>query len=177
MVVFSKCKTWWSVKKSKGKWYFSSSCTQYKKTNETICLTIYQAIDNSTKNDDNLLQIKKLQMPFVATCTNPGKRSILHISLWLSFRTCKWQTWLLPQLFIVIKLLPIFGMLTNIKLEFGGPTMHMQCLKVQRALPISMFFVLYLKIHALSFFFAKRAVTCVVCVDILEEFLMLRRGS
>jgi hypothetical protein len=38
-------------------------------------------------------------------------------------------------------------------------------------------FLLYLKIHSLSFFFAKRTVTGVVYVDILQEFLMLRRGS
>jgi hypothetical protein len=64
-------------------------------------------------------------------------------------------------------------------LEFGGQTIHMQCLKVPRAPPttISMFFVLYLKINALSFFFAKCTVTGVVYVVILEEFLMLRRGS
>jgi hypothetical protein len=68
-------------------------------------------------------------------------------------------------------------MLTNIKLEFGGPITHMQYLKVQRALPISMFFIIYLKIHALLIFFAKRTVTGVVYVEIPEEFLMLRRGS
>jgi len=37
-------------------------------------------------------------------------------------------------------------------------------------------FSTYLKIRALSFFFAKCTVTGVVYVDILEEFLMLRRS-
>jgi hypothetical protein len=68
-------------------------------------------------------------------------------------------------------------MLTKITLEFGRPTIHMQCLKVQGTMPISMVFLLYLKIHVLSFFFAKCTVTGAMYVDILEEFLMLRRGS
>ena len=76
-----------------------------------------------------------------------------------------------------MKLLPIFGMLTNITLDSGGPTIHMVGLKVKKALPISMFLPLYLKIHTLSFFYAKHSVTGVVYADILEEFLMLRRSS
>jgi len=72
-----------------------------------------------------------------------------------------------------MKLLTIFSMLTNIMLEFGGPIIHMQCLKVQKALPISMFFVIYLKIHALLIFFAKRTVTGVVTYRLmLVEFSM-----